>query len=652
MSPATPGGSTRETRAGRRVAFTVAMAALPLAFFVLLEIGLRLAGFGASLPLFVPVPGAPEYSTQNRDVAHRYFSQQARVPTSIGDAFLTDKTPETYRIFVQGGSSAAGYPFYYGGSFSRMLQQRLQQTFPERRIQVVNTAMAAVNSYTLLDFAPEIVAQRPDAVLIYAGHNEFYGALGVGSAESLGKSRWVVRAYLRLQRWRTVQLLRAGLSKLAGVVSGRGAGAAPGVTLMERMVGEQEIALGSPVYAAGIAQFRSNLRELLETYTKAGIRVFVGTVASNERDHPPFLSAPQDGTSSDDWSRSLGQAQAASDPVRALEDLLVADTLAADAPFFLGRALDAQSRFPEAAAAYIKAKDRDRLRFRASEDINRVVREEAGAVGATVVDVRVAMSAASPGGVIDGTLMLEHLHPNLDGYFLMADVFYEALRAQEVLTPWDPISREDARGEVLLTAVDSLFGAYRVLQLKGSWPFGPPGTTWTDTLKARTPLEAITIRLFRKEISWFEATNLLIQIQEGGGDHMGMLQTALAQIQQYPFLPGPYATAGQAMLRQGRPDEAMVYFGVALDIEESGAVREVMGDVHAALGRHAEARDSYLQATRIDAENPEYVLKLGRSHAILGDTLAAHTVLQQYLARKPEDARVARVLAALDQARQ
>jgi len=37
--------------------------------------------------------------------------------------------------------------------------------------------MAAINSYALLDMVDEVIQQSPDAVLIYTGHNEYYGAL-------------------------------------------------------------------------------------------------------------------------------------------------------------------------------------------------------------------------------------------------------------------------------------------------------------------------------------------------------------------------------------------------------------------------------------------------------------------------------------------
>jgi len=81
--------------------------------------------------------------------------------------------------------------------FSRILNQRLSDAFPEKQIEIVNTATAAINSYALLDFMDEILEKQPDAILIYAGHNEFYGALGVASTETLGKFRPLIKLYLK-----------------------------------------------------------------------------------------------------------------------------------------------------------------------------------------------------------------------------------------------------------------------------------------------------------------------------------------------------------------------------------------------------------------------------------------------------------------------
>ena len=98
------------------------------------------------------------------------------------------KDDSTLRIFVLGESTTIGYPFFHNGSFHRWLQYRLMHTFPDRQFEIINLSLTAVNSYTVLGFAKELIRYKPDAVLIYTGHNEFYGTLGVGSSSRIGSS--------------------------------------------------------------------------------------------------------------------------------------------------------------------------------------------------------------------------------------------------------------------------------------------------------------------------------------------------------------------------------------------------------------------------------------------------------------------------------
>ena len=148
------------------------------------------------------------------------------------------------------------------------------------------------------------------------------------------------------------------------------------------------------------------------------------------------------------------------------------DDLCAEGHFERGQALEALGRYGEAREAYLAAKDRDELRFRAPEEINRILREVAAREGAHVVEVEEAFRREARSGIVGHDLMLEHLHPNLDGYFVMADAFYEAFHEQAMIGPWEnPIPREEARKEIPVTAVDRLYGEYRNRHLTSDWPF-------------------------------------------------------------------------------------------------------------------------------------------------------------------------------------
>lgn len=512
-TPGTPGSA--DLSPGRRRLFAGLTFLFPFGLLLLVEAGLRLGGYGESYPLFVPVPEAPDFLHVNRHVVRRFMVHEEDTPKLWirPVPFEREKRPGTFRIFVQGGSTAEGYPYGYGASPAGMLQQRLQRTFPDRRIEVVTTAMSAVTSYTLLDFSGEILEQRPDAIVIYAGHNEYVGILGVGSGFSAGRRRPVVLSFLRLKDLRLFQLTQRALSALRPQRPPRG-----GRSLMATIVDEKKIPYGSPLYRRGLEQYRANLRALLRRYRRAGVPVFIGTVVSNERDQPPFIG----------------------------ED--------ARRHFLRGRRLEALGRYREARQAYLAAKDRDELRFRAPEEINDILRETAAEQGAHVVEVRQAFVRAARHGIVGHDLMLEHLHPNLEGYFVMADAFYEALRAQGMIGPWDaPVPRQAARREIPVTEVDRLYGEYRIQGLTSDWPFTKRKTRFR-LAPAADPVEESAQAYFRSWIDWPTAMRRLLAHYRSTGDDAAAAKVAVLLAEALPYRTEDQRAAAELLRRAERPD--------------------------------------------------------------------------------------------------
>jgi len=599
------------------VLFRVVLVMTPLLFFVGLEAGLRLSGFGHDLPLFVPVPGFENTLVQNRDVAQRYFGDQAGIPDAQADPFKRDKNPGAFRIFVQGGSSAAGFPYNYG-VFSRMLEQRLLQSFDDREIEVVNTALAAVNSWTLLDFAPEILEQSPDAVLVYAGHNEFYGALGVASTRSFGHSRTLVRLRLRLRPLRTTQLIERILSGVARLRSAA-TPASPQATLMERMVAHREIPYGSDLFERGLQQFRANLEELLDLYADAGVAVFVATVASNERTHAPFA----------------GQ--------------VVTDSLSADQWFALARDLDRAGRYQDARRAYVAARDRDALRFRAPSEINRIIRDVAAEKGATVVEVEAHLAAAAQDGIIGSDLMTEHLHPNIEGYFQIADAFYDALMRSDLFGPGGHfVAASVARGEVLVTEVDSLFGEYRVAHLESRWPFqaADTGQAWQPP-EPQTPEQEIAHELYLQRISWYDAMIQLSNLYLSQGNPEGALQPLLAAAQQFDFHPDPFGRIGSLFLQVREYQEALRFLQASLDRGESAEAHYMVGTIYSVQDDLQHTIEHMERGRKLGPPSTQALYRLAEAYARVGRIHDAQVTLQELLRRSPEHEQGRRLLKSL-----
>ena len=359
--------------------FWITTISLPFLILILLELSLRIFNYGGNLDLFIDGPeGYENYSRCNPNVARRYFYTQTDVPTAPLQLFLKKKPGNSYRIFVLGESSAAGFPYSNNASFPNILQRGLTKTFPEKNIEVINISMAAINSYTLLDLMNEVVEQHPDAILIYTGHNEYYGALGVGSVQSLGNWRGLIITYLKLQSFKIFIFLRDFLGWTKTFINNifsKNNNEDPSATLMERIVAEQTIPINEDLYDKGKEQFKENMKAIIEKAVDNNIKVMLSELVSNLHDQQPFISVKdKNGNSAETFFKKAKEEEINSNFKKAKED-------------------------------YYKAKDYDALRFRAPEDFNIIVHQLSKEFSLPVVPMKSYFEEESPNGLIGKELM-------------------------------------------------------------------------------------------------------------------------------------------------------------------------------------------------------------------------------------------------------
>lgn len=605
----------------KKRAFQLILFLFPVAFFVFLEIALQIVDYGGNTDLFVSTPDeVSEYYGVNRNVARRYFSQMDFIPTPRKDLFLKQKPQNCYRIFVLGESTTAGFPYGNNLMFSRILHRRLLDTFPGRRIEVVNTALTAVNSYTLLDFMDEIIAQQPDALLIYIGHNEFYGALGVGSVESGGHYRWITKSYLALQRFKTVVLVRNIVHGIIGFVSSAPsleAKSDPAATAMERVVKDKVIPLSSPLYRFGKAQFYENLKEILEKARKASVPVLLSELVSNIRDQEPFISVRQD------------TLTPAVEVLRHAQDL------------------EKVGRFEEARREYYRAKDLDALRFRATEEFNGIIHELAKEFGAVVIPMKLLFEEASPHGLIGYNLIHEHLHPNIDGYFLMADAFYNAMRQEGFISrAWDERNIKPAayyRRHWGYTAIDSVYAELSVLQLKGGWPFKQtPGPNLAlSRYAARTKVDSLALRsLATGEITLEQAHIELADYYKKKGELGKAFAEYNALIHIVPYLDLFYEPALELLVEMKAYERAFALTNDLRRFEESAFVYKWLGQMAVALNRIPEGISYLEKANQLVPNDIQILHSLGLAYCYNSQSGKASAILARLDQLTPGSAEV------------
>lgn len=549
----------------RNVVFWLIAIALPFLFFILLEFGLRAAGYGKSIPLFIENPSAKGYMLPRPDAVKRYFHDDENSPNvTIETNFFKKQKPEQgIRIFVQGGSTAAGFPYGYSTSIAGMLDYRLKQTFPEREVEVINTALSAVNSYTVLDFVDEIIEQKPDAVLIYAGHNEYLGILGVGSAYTAANSRAATLMYLKLKELRIFQLLQSVYSKFA-TSELHSAPQSQTRTVMAKVAKHKNIAMDSDMFQQGAEQFEQNMQLVLAKYRNAGIPVLISTIASNLSDQPPFSSAPVP-SGFDDMMKRGAKKLSAEDVVK-LEEY-VSTTANADIHFSLAQHYLSFGHKGQAKLHFELAKEHDLLRFRAPEVQNEAIRKLAQQDGVYLVDSLASLERAAPSQIIGSDLMIEHLHPTVKGYAVIADSFYHAIKDTGVVGKFSRlVSDFSAHKELPIFAAERYWGEAKIAGLMADYPFTnepqtpvyKPMKNWSDKLG---------FAAYKKQASWLQIAQTSLQYAQQQGDTLTQLKAVKLLSDAIPNDAKLAYQAGTELIKLGRAVEAPRYLQRTLEQE-------------------------------------------------------------------------------------
>jgi len=462
----------------------------------------------------------------------------------------------------------------------------------------------------------EILAQQPDAILIYAGHNEYYGALGVASNESLGDNAWLVNLYLDLQDVRLFRLVR-------DVVLGVGSGLAalfndsteqlPSATLMERMVAEQQIVFGSDIYQAGKKQFETNLAELLTRAKQHNVPVIISTLVSNVRKQKPFVSLAAEGYP------------------------------AADSVYYSAQKYEAEGDSVLAKQYYYQAKDLDALRFRATEEFNTIIVNLAGKYQIPVVQLKEIFDRKSEKGITGNEFIIEHLHPNADGYFLMADAFLATMRENRFIA--DSWPAEKGLTDRLfykkygVTAIDRAYGDLRIYVLKGGWPFKPrsvPNTALTDYVSANL-IDSLAVRIWQDdqyslENAHYDLANYYLANRKWDLAY----DEYLALICLTPYNVSPYIGAARVLIEANRYPRALTILQKSLGIKKTTYAYKWIGQI-LLNDRKVEESIGYLtEALRFSSEDPQILFNLSGAYMLKKQYNRAWELVNQLYTQNPD----------------
>ena len=267
----------------KRGLFMAVTLAIPLVALGAIEGVLRLAGWGG-YPDFLRIagrlPSGASVALVEPAASKPYFFAN---PTRPGYAeetnFLMPKPAGTVRVFLVGESAAKGYPQPRNLSMQSFLQAMLGDVWPDRKVEVISLGTTAVASFPLVYLVRDAVRYEPDLFVFYVGNNEFFGAYGVASINSVGTlPTWALPWMRGLRGLAVVQAVE-------GLIRGK---ADESRTLMEQMVAQTVIPPDSPLRAAAARNLEAHLGRMLDTVAAAGVPAVVCTTAANEAGLAPL----------------------------------------------------------------------------------------------------------------------------------------------------------------------------------------------------------------------------------------------------------------------------------------------------------------------------------------------------------------------------
>lgn len=632
------------------------LAGVPLLLFGLIELCLRLAGFGYPVSFLLKSSHHGERTfVQNDQFGWRFFGpRMARQPDATSIPQL--KPPGTIRIFVFGESAAYGDPQPRFG-LPRMLEAMLSARHPDKKFEVINAAMTGINSHVILPLARDCAKAHADVWVIYMGNNEVVGPFGAGTV--FGKQaapRPLIHALLALKSTRTGQLLDAFRGSAQKAV---GSGEWEGM----RMFVNYKLAENDPRLEADYRNFQENLRDIIAAGRNSGAKIVLSTVAVNLADCAPFASLHRpdlSGSRLKEWQALF----AAGEKARETGDLRQAainfdqaaqmDESFAELRFRRGQCALQSQDLATARKEFTAARDLDTLRFRCDSRLEELIRREAKD-DITFADGERALAEASPDGIPGADFFYEHVHLTFAGNYVLSRAIAEKVESALSLptsAPWPTVAECEQR--LGHTSRDTQLAFSAMLGRLADIPFTlqanhddqlhhlteaaralPPANSPASLKQARSSVQAALTKWPDDAALWEQ----LGEIKQAEGDYPGAVDAAQHSLDQLPSSAECWQLCGISLAQAGKYEDAIAAFKhvFALDPQAVWA-RQNLALCLDKLGRHEDAVSQLKHALALKPDYGTGWLSLGQIYEQLGRTNEAEQCYRAALTNRVNQA--------------
>jgi tetratricopeptide (TPR) repeat protein len=509
-----------------------------LLFFLLIgiEYGLRFFRPDLGSPLILTSQtGDSEWIQVNRSYLSKYFSREDNFLPELKPAvFRKIKTPSTFRILCLGESTMFGTPYQMAATAPSIIRKQLSHLYPSVEFEVINAGASAVNSNVVLDLAQQFMDYEPDLILLYLGHNEYYGPDGVGAGIL---SKWFPFLIQFKYSIRDLYSIRA-LERLFTAEKLE----QHSKTLMQA-VSKGEFVQENSAEAEWVTEnYERNMRKLFQLCRQRKVPIIVSDLTSNLQ-FPPFASSNGGNPIVYDLRsviiKSMFEHDSLEQARMLLTNWLQRDTTDALPQFWIGKYKIAVHNYAEALYHFQKARDLDLLKFRAPTATIQALKRVCTEYSISLLSTDSLFLALSSNRITGKELFWEHLHPNGIGYYYLANSFLNAIESTNILQRRFGKSSDQilpfGDDSLDIAWLDRAYGDISISRLTSNWPFSNFHVD-PDVIGSADPaLVSVALSVHERSMGWGEGCYKTALIFRQKGKYTKAITTYRAMLNDFKY---------------------------------------------------------------------------------------------------------------------
>ncbi len=383
--------------------------------------------------------------------------ERQRLPDGMNLPTLPIADDGIFRLAAVGGSTMRGFPYAPEWGIAQVAVSQLQQRRPEQSFELHNLAEPGFNLKLAIGRLKQLTV-RPDVLIVYSGHNEFFHNLkeiGVNRRTAWKLDAW----YNKSPTFRLVNKELMNRAMSAGVPQGPA-----------RLCGKK-LATESLLQRRR-QRYRNQLTSLFKWAKAQNIAVVFCVPASDEATFAPIRSFchntdPQHRQAIEEkWQqvRTLQQQHDWQGALSLCEAILREEPEFAEFLYLAGRSCRQLGAEQTAAARsyFQQARDLDQFPIRTLSGYCEIGRDVAADFDAAIIDCPKLLKALVPDSFVDRRFFLDGVHPNLQTCFVLGTAIADVIpnmnqqsnptTVETSLTLQDALHQKNVTPEVLARA--------------------------------------------------------------------------------------------------------------------------------------------------------------------------------------------------------